>query len=498
VGSIRRHSVFVMRRPFFLPGMLLVGWCIGCGTGDGVRGFVPRGNFSDASLSGQYVYQISGIDFSTNGTPYREAGVWVADGNRHITGGMDDFAEGSRGVASNTISGSYAVNNDGTGNITLNAGSTTLTFAITLVSSSKVYLIEADGAANASGLAEKQDANAFNAVPTGTFVFQTHSLNSDQLPTGEVGRITISNGSATGNADVNRNGASSSLDITGVTFSNPDPTLARGTASVSDSAPATSQFIYYIVDASNIRLLASDPGIAGLGRAEKQSGALTLSGSYAFGNRGDTNNLGINGAQTVGRFTAHGNGTIDSGALDSVQDGQSISNGSFTGAYSAVNNGRTALSLSGSGISIQATVWMVSSSRGFILINDPNKVEDGTLDLQQSSSFSNSSLNGQFALLMDGFDLNTQANLDRVGTLQWDGDGHLTLNETVNSGSGASSGVVLPGTYSIDTNGRAVGTITNLSLSNGDMVVYLISGTDGYILENDPGTEISGKISQQR
>ena len=119
---------------------MVSGLSVGCVTGDGVRGFVPRGNFSDASLSGQYVYQISGLDFSTNfnGTPYREAGVFVADGNRHITGGMDDFAEGSGDVASNPVTGSYSVNNDGTGQITLNAGSATLTFAVTMVSSSKV------------------------------------------------------------------------------------------------------------------------------------------------------------------------------------------------------------------------------------------------------------------------------------------------------------------------------------------------------------------------
>jgi hypothetical protein len=487
-----------MKRLLLPLGVGLLGLSIGCGTGDGVRGFVPRGNFSDASLNGQYVYQISGLDFSTNfnGTPYREAGIFVADGNRHITKGTDDFAEGSAEVASNSVTGSYFVNNDGTGQITLNVGSATLTFAVTMVSSSKLYLVEGDAAVNAMGIAEKQNANAFNAVPGGIFVFQTHTLNSAQLPTGEVGRITISNGAATGNADVNQNGVSNSVTITGGTFGNPDATLARGIASLTDSSSATSHFIYYIVDANNIRLLASDPGIAGLGRAEKQSGSPSLSGSYAFGSRGDTNNLGINGAQSVGRFTAHGNGAIDSGVLDSVEDGNSIYDGSFTGTFSAVTNGRSVLSLNGSGISIQAVVWMVSPSRGFLLFNNPSKVEDGTLDLQQSSSFSNSTMNGQFAFLMDGFD--SQAFLDRVATMQWDGNGHLRLNETVNFGSGAQSGVVLPGTYSVDTNGRAVGTITNLSLSNGDMVFYLISGNDAYVLENDPGTEISGVISKQR
>lgn len=489
-----------MTKPFLLSGVGLLLLCIGCGTGNGVSGFAPRGNFSDASLNGQYVYQISGTDFSSNfnGVPYREAGVFVADGNRHITGGTDDFAEGSGDVVSNSLTGSYSVNNDGTGQITLHVGSSSLTFAITLLGSSKIYLIEADSSVNAMGIAEKQAASAFNAAPNGAYVFQTHNLNSVQLPSGQVGRITITNGSATGDADMNQNGVSNSLTITGGTFSNPDAALARGTATLTDNSPATSHFIYYIVDANNIRLLASDAGITGVGRAEKQGGSPALSGSYAFGSRGDTNDLGIDAAQTLGRFTADGSGNISSGAIDSVQDGNSVYNGSFTGTNSALSNGRTVLSLSGSGISIQAVTWMVSSSRGFFLMNDPNKVEDGTLDLQQSSSFSNSTMNGQFALLMDGFDLNSQANLDRVGTLQWDGNGHLTLNEAVNSGSGVQSGVVLSGNYSVDSNGRAIGTINNLSLSNGDMVFYLLSGNDAYVLENDPGTEISGAMSKQQ
>ena len=60
-------------------------------------GFIPKGNFSKASLNGQYVYQIEGFDFSTNlnGVPYREAGVFTANGNGNITSATDDFSEGN-------------------------------------------------------------------------------------------------------------------------------------------------------------------------------------------------------------------------------------------------------------------------------------------------------------------------------------------------------------------------------------------------------------------
>src|ERR1700745_2908525 len=271
-------------------GLCSLCFCIACGSNDGTTGFIPKGNFSNASLTGQYVYQMSGFNFnvSANGDPYREAGVFVADGGGNITSGVDDFAEGSGGVATNSLTGKYSLSVDGTGIITLaGAAGTSLNFAVTMVSSSRVYLIEGDTLLNASGVAEKQDSSAIGTVPNGAFAFRLHTLNSVQVPSGNVGQMNINNGAVTGNEDLNRNGNNSSLTLTGGSFTNPD-TTGRGQVSITDSSPNTTALIYYIVDANNVRFLSSDPGILGLGRGEKQSGALALSGSYAFGSRGDT------------------------------------------------------------------------------------------------------------------------------------------------------------------------------------------------------------------
>src|SRR5215470_17476263 len=80
------------------------------------------------------------------------------------------------------------------------------------------------------------------------------------------------------------------------------PSAGRGDANLNDGSGSVN-FKYYIVDANNIRFLASDSGIVGIGSAEKQSGTLTLSGSYAFGSKGDTHNF-IGGVNSVGRFTS--------------------------------------------------------------------------------------------------------------------------------------------------------------------------------------------------
>src|SRR5437879_10773699 len=169
-----------MRQLSFAFGLVTLTFCLGCGCGRKCPIFVPKGNFSNASLSGQYVYQISGFDFRNNGNglPYREAGVFVADGNGNITGGADDFSEGSAGVSSTSASGVYSINNDGTGQVILNG----LPLDITLVSSSKLSLLQDDFSLDAGGTADKQDTPATAAPPSGTFVFAMQ-VKHDSLPT---------------------------------------------------------------------------------------------------------------------------------------------------------------------------------------------------------------------------------------------------------------------------------------------------------------------------
>ena len=424
-----------------LLGLTLLLVCVGCGSNNGaVTAFIPTGNFSNASLSGQYVYQIEGFDFtaSTSGVPYREAGVFTANGNGAITSSTDDVSEGSA-VLTTVSTGTYAISNDGTGSLTLNSALGTIHLAVTMVSASKVYVIEGDNVFNGGGLAEKQDTTAIAAAPAGTFVFKEHDLTATQSVS-RVGVFTQSGGAVSnGNQDVNSGGVLTSLTFTGV-FNGPDSATGRGTGSFTDSSPATSTFIYYIVDANNIRLLPSNPGAIGSARAEKQSGTPTLSGSYAFASRGDTFNF-LGGVNTAGRFSASAGG-ITAGALDSVQDGNVIAtNLSFTGTYTEA--GSRALVSLGTASNGNLVVWMVSPSRGFFLVNDPSTVQDGTLDLQTTSSFSNSTMNGQYALVMDGFD---SAPKDRVGTLQWDGSGKLTLNAFVNAGGVINVPVLISGT----------------------------------------------------
>ena len=145
---------------------------------------------------------------------------------------------------------------------------------------------------------------------------------------------------------------------------------------------------------------------------------------------------------------------------------------------------------------------MVSPARAFFLITDPNRIEDGTADLQTLNSFSASTMTGQYAMSMGGVDLNVGQDLTRIGPLNFSGSGKLTLAELVNasaSGQGAQppQGGGLKGNYQVDSStGRITGTLSN-SAGGLDLVMYAVSGSDGYVLQPDAQEITSGTVSLQ-
>src|SRR5215475_7106747 len=88
--------------------------------------------FSNANLKGNYTYTLGGITASpTGGSAYQQSGIFIADGDGHITGGTDDFVQ-SGSTASGSVSGSYRIAGDGTGTMTL-SGVREIHLAITMV-----------------------------------------------------------------------------------------------------------------------------------------------------------------------------------------------------------------------------------------------------------------------------------------------------------------------------------------------------------------------------
>ncbi len=487
-----------MKKIFVFLAFTSLSFLTACGAGNGsTPGFGGGGgttsqNFSAASLSGQYTYQITG---TTTGGAFAESGVFAADGKGNIGNGTQDFVPGP---STSTFTGSYTLSSDGTGFIQF---STNEQFAITMVSPSKFYLSEVDGSSNASGTAEQQTSSALTTAPSGTFVFKLHTggalIQSVTSNVAQVGALTVSTGTVAGNEDsLVSGGSATSLSLTG-SFNAPI-SAGRGTGTLND-ANGTLTFQYYIIDANHINLMPvalNAANVFGYGRAELQSGGpfskTSLASNYAFGSKGDTLNSGTGGSQTVGRFTSGGDGTISAGAQDFVLDGTNASSDSFTGTYTMASSGRAVVTLTSSTLGpVPAIFWMVSPSRAFFLEDSATKVEDGTIDAQSTSAFSAGNLTGQSAFFMDGF--NSSNFIDRIGTLLWSTNGNLTLTEIVTS-SGSANTAQLPGTYTVSANGRVQANVSSLS---SNLVLYLTSNSSGYLLQGDGGTEVGGMTSQQ-
>jgi hypothetical protein len=153
------------------------------------------------------------------------------------------------------------------------------------------------------------------------------------------------------------------------------------------------------------------------------------------------------------------------------------------------------------GTTNEKVMYLVSPSRALFLVNDPINVEDGTADKQAGSAFSNSSMSGQYAFVMDGFDANAQLPYrDRVGTWTPNGSGTVSTSY-VASGflpssppAGSATANTLSGTYSVGTNGRTTSTVNNLS---NNLIFYMVSGNSGYMLQADTGVDIGGAFAKQ-
>jgi hypothetical protein len=500
-----------MKKLLFALPLSALFFLFGCGGGGpsgagGGGGGGGTGSFSNASLSGSYVYTISGFDLNTN-NPYREAGVFTVDGNGNVTSGTDDFTEGASGISTSTSTGTYAISGDGTGTLSLifdGVSSNNLNFYITLASGSKFYLVEAD-ALNAYGVAEQQDATAASTTPSGSYAFRIHPVGAALGLNSMVGQMIVSSGVVSGSADVIQggsfdNGTGAPLAITTGSLTAPSTTAGstgRGSGSFADSLGTTS-FNYYIVDSNNIRFLLNEATAVGIGRAALQTGApfttASFTGGYAFGSRGDDavgGTLNYNDVATVGQLVVS-NGAVTGGIYDSVQAGAQVGVGAplTGGAYSVQTNGRVAVTLApGIGTTTEQVYWLVSPSLAYFISDDTTKAEDGIAQLQSTTSFSNASLSGQYAFFMDGLNFAAEAYVDRVGWINVDGNGNLTLFQSELDNGTLTNNGKFSGTYNtVAANGRATATVNGISAAPSDITFYLVSPTEAYILQSGAST----------
>jgi hypothetical protein len=461
--------------------------------------------FSNFSLQNSYAFSLSGTLTGTGGF-FLRAGSFTADGQGHIIGGLEDF-NSSSGVSQNvSFNGAYSIGPDGRGTMQIcepsssSCTSPTSNFQIVVVSAKQAQIIEFDVSAVASGEMDLQDTSAFTfAGLSGTYTFDFFGLSSTLAAESVVGEFSAdgNGGISSGQLDVNNGGTLTNLPILNAsTYS--ISANGRGQATIVTSIQTLS-FSFYVVSAGRAKFIELDSLPLLGGDAFKQQlpplgswGLNSLNGDFVFQTAGSSTLAGITDA---GRLTTDGNGNIVSGSgiLDENNNGIVTSGATFSGSYTLDASGRGTLTFSNNFTYI---FYMVSTVKAVIQETDSSIVADGLLLGQQGEPFTLASLQGSYALNLNG--LTAAGEEDFVGQLNTDGTGNvksglLDINDF---------GILLPaeqnsGTYSaVTSNGRAT-MVLNPSADNRNFVLYFVSPSQVFVMGTDSTRLATGSLYKQ-
>ncbi len=263
-------------------------------------------NFTAAAVSGNYVFDLAGVSFSSTNTvaPITTIGQLNADGNGNITGGTIDVKDGNTDTASGAIllpPGTYQMDltngngaNFGRGTMTFNG----YDFAFYIVNSGRVLLIEEDtlGGSLGSALQQSGAIPTANAGFTGSFVYLVggSSVLGSKGALARAARFTADGQGAlsaialSDNNDGSINTISPGTNLTNATYSidTAHAGSGRGTFTFKDSSLGTFTNVFYMISPTQAVVQDTSPGLITVGPMLAQIGNpftnANLAGNYSL------------------------------------------------------------------------------------------------------------------------------------------------------------------------------------------------------------------------
>jgi hypothetical protein len=423
-----------------LAAVLLASFAAACSSGTAVVGPPPpppTGNFSNASLKGQYAFSMTGTEpCGRFATSFARAGSFTADGAGRISGGLEDVNDCAGVGTLQFTSGTYSISADGRGTLKLTNSTGTTNYSIALSTTIQGSIVQTDSVVTAGGSFQRQNPAAFsNAAIANGYVFDFSGISFSGNPESVIGRFDAdgNGGINTGVFDSNEAGTLSGQQLfpRGAFYqvdSNGDGTnFGRGTAKI-----AGHDFAFYIVDATRLKFIGNDLNEIFSGDAFAQTitnpDDSSLKGDFAFlvgGSIMSTTSFGP--IATAGRFTADGVGNITNVVLDENDTGMitQLPTGTVTGSYAVDTNQL------GGGTATWTDTTVGTFTFIFYLISPQQAVfqeaeigtgitSDGTLLVQSVGPITLAALAGDFTLVWSGIDLSTPTSgeEDFVGQLK--------------------------------------------------------------------------------
>jgi hypothetical protein len=379
----------------------------------------PVGNFSNASLKGQYAFSMSGTELCAGtGSFFGRIGTFTADGNGNITGGVEDVnvCTGTSTLA--FTNSNYSIQADGRGILSLTNNTGTTNYSIALSTISQGSIVQTDSTVAAGGSFQIQDISTFSITKIASgYVFDfsgegfdaSHNLVQQSI----IGRFDADGGGGIKNGLFDSNTAgvlSGQLVFPNGAFYQLDgafPQSGRGTANI-----AGKNLTFYIVDSTRLKFLSSNLDFpeALVGDAIAQQNISfdisSLNGGFVFLIGGGSMAGPI---ATAGRFTADGAGNLTSIVLDENNNGRQTplpsSGGTVTGSYTVDANqfgGGTATWTDSVSGTFSFIFYLASPTKAVFQETDGNITSDGSFLAQTSGQPTASSIAGNYAFNWSG------------------------------------------------------------------------------------------------
>jgi hypothetical protein len=394
------------------------------------------GGFSNADLQGTYAFSMSGTDAGANfGAFIARVGSFTADGRGNITAALEDVTDnGSLPQLVQFTGGSYSIQANGRGTLTLVSSTGGLQLSIALNSGNAGVMIQIDLNATSSGSFTRQTPAAFTQTAiAGPYAFDVSGVITSGTNIGGassvIGQIDTNGAGNVQGGLFDSNDAGSVLSAQPIPpggFYQIDPangsTFGRGSITFGGLS-----FIFYIVDGGRFKLMEDDGQFATFGDALQQSAAIATQNSQF---RGDFTFL-IGGGSVLGTagpvaraaaLTADGAGNLGAIVLDDNNNGThqaitpntTISNAIYDIDTVNAGRGRGTMSFTASSNpnlgSFFFAFYLISPTQAFIQDTSNGVIGDGSM-FAQTGPFSGAGLAGNFVFNWSGINLGSTANL---------------------------------------------------------------------------------------
>ncbi|MBZ5613017.1 MAG: Ig-like domain-containing protein [Acidobacteriia bacterium] len=449
--------------------------------------------------AGDYAFVFSGWKGLGGGNFGRQVtvGHFHADSSGNVTDGAKDVNDESGVSLSVSITGTYTVNSNRRGTLTLVSAQDTATYSMTLdTTGTKGNFIRLNSSGNpvsGSGYFEPQDSSAYSsAALAGSYALYLTAKPNDSVSMAAVGRFTASSSGSLSNGEMDMLAPTASYTqlTLGGTVDAPSSTTGRGTANLTLTPPpgafsGSMQFVYYVISANKVILMQTDArgGTAPLlsGEAQRQIGSFSLA---TFDAPAIFELAGMHSfyqSVVVGQITPDGTGAM-TGILDENFESNASLNQSFSGTYTVDSEGRSTMTL----LNGSAVAYFFGPNQAY-LMEQPNPGADilyGNVKPQSAGPFSPASLST--LRISEPEPVSPFAESDS-GIITFDGVGSNSFEQDFtffySDGTYVQQSQTGSASYTLDTNGRGVISVNGLVLPfwlvSADEVTVIDTATNG-------------------